>query len=91
MKLAWSHEALEDLTRLFNFLHAIDPHAAARTVQSLSSAPLKFLEQPRLGERLDEFTPKEVRRILVGRYDMRYELQREHVYILRIWHTRGKR
>jgi hypothetical protein len=30
--------------------------------------------QPRLGERLEEFDPPEVRRILVGHCEMRYEI-----------------
>ena len=31
------------------------------------------------------------RRILVGRYEMRYEIQESRLYILRIWHTREHR
>jgi hypothetical protein len=27
---------------------------------------------PRIGEKLEEFEPREVRRILVGHYEMRY-------------------
>ncbi|MGZ8160407.1 MAG: type II toxin-antitoxin system RelE/ParE family toxin [Methylobacter sp.] len=35
--------------------------------------------------------PREVRRILVGRYEMRYEIQDSTAYILRLWHTREDR
>jgi hypothetical protein len=44
-----------------------------------------------MGERLEEFEPREVRRLLVGHYEMRYELQESNIYILRIWHTRENR
>ncbi|MBB2716995.1 UNVERIFIED_ORG: plasmid stabilization system protein ParE [Rhizobium etli] len=64
---------------------------AARTVQALTTAPLRLLEQPRLGERLEEFDPREVRRILVGRYELRYEIQQSVIYVLRFWHTREDR
>ena len=50
-----------------------------------------LLEQPRLGEKLDEFAPREVRRILAGQYEMRYEIQAATMYVLRIWHTRENR
>lgn len=41
--------------------------------------------------RVDEFQPREVRRILIGRYEMRYEIQNVTIYVLRIWHTREDR
>ena len=44
-----------------------------------------------MGERLEEFEPREVRRLLVGHYEMRYELQESNIYILRIWHMRENR
>ena len=49
------------------------------------------MEQPRIGEQLDEFEGREVRRLLIEHYEMRYELTHDSVYILRIWHTRESR
>ena len=37
---------------------------------------------------LFEFEPREVRRLLVGHYEMRYEIQDSIIYMLRLWHTR---
>ncbi len=91
MELKWTSKALSDLARLYEFLAPIDKSAAARTVQMLSAAPAKLLESPRIGERLEEFDPREVRRILVGHYEMRYEIQQSKIYMLRLWHTREDR
>jgi plasmid stabilization system protein ParE len=91
MEVKWSSKALADLDRLFAFLAPVNRRAAARTVQSLVAAPARLLEHPRLGERLEEFEPREVRRILVGKYDMRYELRGSLIYVLRVWHTREDR
>ncbi len=91
MKLQWTRSALADVVRLYEFLSPVNPAAAARTVQSLTAAPAKLLQQPRIGERLEEFEPREVRRLLVGRYEIRYELRESILYILRIWHTREDR
>lgn len=60
-------------------------------VRSLTEAPRRLLEHPRLGEKLEEFEPREVRRILVGRYEMRYEIAVDTIYVLRLWHTREDR
>jgi plasmid stabilization system protein ParE len=91
MELKWTDKALSDLVRLYDFLAPVNRQAAARVVQALTAAPARLLEQPRIGERLEEFAPREVRRILVGRYEMRYEIQQSTIYVLRLWHTREDR
>jgi len=91
MELKWTSEALSDLARLFEFLAPANKVAAARAVQALTAAPERLLDQPRMGRRLEEFDPREVRRILVGRYEIRYEVLQSTVYVLRLWHTREDR
>jgi len=91
MELKWTSKALSDLARLYEFLATVDKMAAARTVQMLTAAPTNLLENPRIGERIEEFDPREVRRILVGHYEMRYEIQQSIIYMLRLWHTREER
>lgn len=91
MELKWTSRALSDLTRLYAFLSPVNKSAAARTVQSLTAAPVSVLANPRIGEKLEEFEPREVRRILVGHYEMRYEIKESTVYVLRLWHTREVR
>lgn len=91
MDLKWTGKALSDLSRLYEFLAPVNQSAAARTVQALTTAPESLLVNPRIGEKLEEFEPREVRRILVGRYEMRYEIQESTIYVLRLWHTREDR
>ena len=38
-----------------------------------------------------EFEPREVRRILVADYEIRYELANTNIFILRIFHVREDR
>lgn len=91
MELKWTSKALSDLVRLYEFLTPVNKSAAARTVQALTAAPSSLLLHPRIGEKLEEFEPREVRRILVGHYEMRYEIQESTIYVLRLWHTREDR
>ena len=91
MELKWTSKALSDLSRLYEYLAVVNQPAAARTVQQLVAAPELLLSNPRIGERLDEFVPRDVRRILVGHYEMRYELVGSAIYLLRLWHTREDR
>ena len=66
INLKWTSKAQSDLLRLYEFLSLVNRSAATRIVRSLSEAPIKLLEQPRIGEKLEEFEPREVRRIIVG-------------------------
>lgn len=91
MQIEWTNKALMDLARLYDFLAPLNQNAAARLIQNLTKAPNKLLGNPRIGEKLDEFLPQEVRRILIGAYEIRYEIREQTIYLLRVWHTREER
>ena len=91
MQIKWSGKALSDLARLHAFLAPVNKLAAARVVQSLAAAPTTLLANQRIGEQLDDFLPRDVRRLLVGQYEMRYEIQESLIIVLRLWHTRETR
>lgn len=91
MRLQWTGKALSDVVRLHEFLASANALAAARVVKSLVAAPAGLMTNPRIGERLEEFEPREVRRLLVGNYELRYEIAESTIYVLRIWHTREER
>jgi len=91
MEIKWASKALSDLARLHDFLAPVNRRAAAQAVQALTAAPSRLLQYPRIGEKLEEFEPREGRGILVGKYETRYEISQSTIYVLRLWHTRGDR
>lgn len=91
MKLKWTSKALSDLARPQEFLVPLNEAAAARAVQSLVAAPARLLPNPRIGEKLPEFDPREVRRLIVGSCEIRYEIRGATIYVLRLWHARENR
>ncbi|HEX6859794.1 MAG TPA: type II toxin-antitoxin system RelE/ParE family toxin [Caulobacteraceae bacterium] len=91
MKLEWSRQALADLDRLYGFLAPVAPRAATHVIQTLSKAPERLLEQPRIGFRLELYAPREVRQVFVGDYELRYEIVGDTVSIVQIWHGREDR
>jgi len=56
-----------------------------------ASAPDRLLDYPRIGEKLEGFDPCEVRRFIVGDYEIRYEIADANLFILRLWHCRENR
>ena len=91
MRLQWTSKALSDVVRLHDFLASANGPAAARVIKSLVAAPAGLVTNPRIGERLKEFDPREVRTLLVGRYELRYEIADSVVNVMRFWHTREER
>jgi len=91
MELKWTRAALSDPSRLHDFLAPVNKHAAARVVQALTRAPTTLLTNPRIAEQLFQFAPHDIRRTLVGHYEMRYAIEGDVIYVLRLWHTREDR
>lgn len=91
MRLIWAEEARADLRRLYVFLAAKNPKAAELTMLSLTEAPDRFLRQPAMGQRVESIKGRSVRRMIVGAYEVRYELVGEDIRISRIFHTREER
>ena len=92
MRIRWTIQARSDLARLYEFLAPVNRQAAAGDVRSLRAAPARMQrDNSRLGARLRDFAPREVRRLFVGDYELRYEIQAEAIIVLRIWHTREDR
>ena len=92
MRVRWTAEARSHLVRLHEFLAPVNRRAAARAVQSLRAAPAGLLRHnPRLAARVEGFAAREVRRLFVGDYELRYEIQGEVVIVVRLWHTREDR
>ncbi len=77
--------------RLYDFLYPVNPRAAAKIVRQLVSAAEQLLTYPQLGECLTEFIPRDVRRLIVGDYELRYELTDTTISLLRLWHCREDR
>jgi plasmid stabilization system protein ParE len=91
VKIQWTDKASSDLVRLHQHLSPVAPAAAARVVQQLAHAPDRLFEYPRIGEKLEAYEPREVRRIIVGSYEMRCEIAAATIIILRLWHCRENR
>ena len=91
MRLRWWGAAIDDLGRLHRFLRPKNRQAADRLLRDLRLGALKLVDLPRKRERIDLPGPREIRRLLVDDYELRYELIGDEIRILRVWHTRESR
>ena len=88
MQVNWTAKSVSDVHRLYQFLALLNNQAARAVVHSLEQAAALLAEHPRIGHNVAAYAPKEVRELTVGDYVMRYQIKREQVYILRVWHGR---
>jgi plasmid stabilization system protein ParE len=86
VRVRWTSKSLADVARLHAFLAEVNRPSATKVVRSFTAAAKQLREHPRSGEVLEEFAPREIRRLIVGAYEMRYEITEQAIYILRLWH-----
>lgn len=89
--IIWSRSAQIDLVRLHDFLADANPLAAARLIDQLTVAPERLRDHPRLGRAVEDFSERDVRRLIVGNYELRYEHRDDVILVLRVWHAREDR
>ena len=91
MIVRWTNRASRDVGRLGGFLAPVAPVTAAKVAQTLISSPNKLIDFPRIGQRAEGYSTREVRRLIVSHYVMHYEIIGNEIVILRIWHSREDR
>jgi plasmid stabilization system protein ParE len=91
MSLRWTRQAYADLVRIVEFLEPVNPAAAGRVARTIVARVRRIASHPRLGAVLPRYQPREVRHVFVERYEIRYELAGNDVYVLRVFHTREDR
>jgi len=92
-KLIWEPGALDDLSRLREFIQTKNPKAAVKAAQCIVKSANLLLDHPHLGHpmaNLPEFNEIFVPFGQHG-YVLRYRIDHENIIILRIWHTREDR
>ena len=91
MVIKWTTSAERDLVRVYEFLAITNSNAAIQVIQLLIQGVEEIQCFPQLGIKLSDFEDRDVRRVIIGNYEIRYELTDKVIYILRLWHFREDR
>ena len=92
-KLIWEPGALNDLTRLREFIQPHNPKASANAAKRIIAAANLLLDHPHLGHPISDLPEFNELPIPFGKrgYVMRYRIAAGKIIILRVWHTREDR
>ncbi|HUC89884.1 MAG TPA: type II toxin-antitoxin system RelE/ParE family toxin [Patescibacteria group bacterium] len=92
-KIIWRERALEDISRLYDFLSEKNQEAARKTAQVILRGSSLLKDTPRLGRPMADGTDR--RELFIpfgsGFYVLRYFLTSDTVIIVRVWHGRESR
>jgi plasmid stabilization system protein ParE len=92
-KIVWREHALEDISRLYDFLFEKNEEAAAKAARVILRGSSLLEESPRLGRPMADGTGR--RELFIpfgaGFYVLRYFLTNDIVIIVRVWHGREDR
>ncbi len=91
MRVDWSAAVRRDLLRLEAFLRPVNPRAGVRIVRTLVDTAARLPDFPNIAPRADAYEGRDVRSLVVGDYNMHYEVTLDAINIVRIWHTREDR
>lgn len=91
MKLLWTEPALLDLERLHDFIALHNAEAAAAAVARLTAAAEHLFRFPLMGPAIAYRPDKQLRRLIVDRYEIHYRVVGQTIRILRVWSTRENR
>lgn len=87
----WSGDAHRDLVRLYEFLAPLNERAAREAVREILGGIDRIVYSPRIGRSLDAYRPRDIRRLVVGVYELRYEVRGPEIIIVRLFHGREDR
>ncbi|ESQ76045.1 type II toxin-antitoxin system RelE/ParE family toxin [Asticcacaulis sp. AC402] len=91
MTIQWSLAAQRDLVRLADFLKPVNPRAAAQVVHNIIAAVEKLADFPELAPRIEGQDDRDIRSLMIGDYNLHYEIKGDSLLIVRIWHGREDR
>ena len=86
MRIFYSPESIEDLRRLREFIEIKNPTAARKTAASILKGIKQLRSFPYLGVEVTQApNPEMIRDLMTGNYIVRYLVNGEEIYVLRVW------
>jgi len=88
MQIAWTEQALSDLTEIEHYIAQDKPEAARRVAAHLWSSVEHLAEFPQLGR---AGRRPGTRELIVPPYTVNYRIRSDRLEIISIWHGRQQR
>jgi plasmid stabilization system protein ParE len=91
VNVVWSRAAQRDLSRHYRFIAERDAALADDVLDHLIASPEGLATFPRRGSPVERYKNRDVRQFRAGNYLLRYEVSREDLRIVRVFHVAENR
>lgn len=89
IEVKYSPESIADLQRLVEFVELKNPYAARRIAIDLQEGVSKLKQFPKIGLPVAKaFDPEKIRDLYISDYTVRYLINENTIYILRVWQNK---
>ena len=85
MKIKWSHEALERLIEIEDYISKDSPARAIQFVDQLIEHAEILSDKPRIGRIVPELANPDIRELIFKKYRIVYRLEKNHIDILTVF------
>jgi len=85
MKIKWSHEALERLIEIEDYISQGSPARAIQFVEQLIEHAESLSDKPRLGRIVPELANPDMRELIFKKYRIVYRLEKNRIIILTVF------
>lgn len=91
MEIYWTLQAQDDLERIYRFALQYSCQHADDVLDRLITGCAGLTEHPAIGVQQTRYAPREVRKVVFDDYEVHYELRKNDIYIVDLWHTKEER
>ena len=91
MNVLWSDESLSDMERIYEFHAQFSVPVAMRVMSMIRRATNLPVVFPQAGRSCVAYNPRDVRDLVVGDYQLRYEVDGKTIGVVRVWHCKEDR
>jgi toxin ParE1/3/4 len=85
MKIRWSHEALERLIEIEEYISKDSPAGPTHFVDQLIDHAQLLSGRPRMGRTVPELTTSDIRELIFKKYRIVYRLKANHIEIVTVF------
>ena len=85
MKIVWTHEALERLTGIEDYISKDSPERAARFVDQLIQHAESLRDTPRAGRIVPEIAHPDIRELIFKKYRIVYRVKKDCIELLSVF------
>ena len=85
MKIRWSHEALERLIEIEEYISMDSPARAAKFVDQIIDHTELLSDKPRMGRAVPELTTPDIRELIFKKYRIVYRIKANHIEIVTVF------